>query len=117
MTTPADLRAERIKAHGKMRDEVRNAVKETMLKEGFGRDEIRQAIRDVLMDEVRKKIEGKDISDLVRAAVAAELTKMCGGNYVANTVKEMVKYEAQRIASEFVEKSVLVKAINTEDTW
>lgn len=114
MTTPKELRGERLKAHAKMRDEVRNAVKEEMLREGIGREEIRQAVSEMLMGTVRKKVEGTDMRKLIQQVLREELTRMVGGNYIPDLIRKTLKDEAEKLAAAFIEKSVLVTTTDKE---
>lgn len=111
------LKAERKKAHDKMRDEIRIAVKEALLKAGIGRDEIRCAIKDEICSEVKKRANVGDTNTLLREAMRKEIISLCGGNYVQDLVRNLIKAEAQRLAVEFVDKSVMVKTVEHKETW
>jgi hypothetical protein len=114
----AELKKERQKAHAKMRDELRIAVKEKFLTDFITRGDIRREIQAIMRDEVLESLKGADMREIIRQEIRAELTRMCGGNYVANTVKEFIKLEAQRFAAKVIEDSVIVKVVEPpEGAW
>jgi hypothetical protein len=110
------LRAEGRLARARLREEVRNSVKDVMLRDGMGRDEIRKAIQDVLVGEVRKRAGEIKARDILREMVREEITRLVGINFVGDNIKKLLIEEIGKQAKSYVDNSVIIKT-NTTEVW
>lgn len=113
-------RAENLKARAALREDVRNVVKESMLRDGISRAEIREIVREIAKEEVSKVLSGKDsiiLNSLLTDLLKAELARVCGGTYLTDKAKEYVSAAAKNLATQFVDSKVIIKSVEEKDTW
>lgn len=113
-------RAEKKKAHAKMREEIRNAVKEAVLRDGINRSEFRELVREIALEEVKKVLAGQDspmLTSLLTDLLKKELARVCGGTFLVDRAKEHVSAEVKRLAAKFVDDKVIIKSLEEKDTW
>lgn len=115
--TRSSLDTERKKAHAKMRDEIRIAVKEEILRNGLSRVDIRKAIEDEIKIGADKAMKGTSMKTVLTAYIREEFVKLLGANYTAQAAKAAVLAEINVIASKFVNDALVIKAIDQKDTW
>lgn len=114
------LRTERLKAHAKMRDEIRNAVKEEILRDGISREGIRKAMADIAREETAKAIKnngGIALDKMLTDLLKGELERVCGKGYLTQHVKDRVGSEVSLLAKEFVNNKVIIKSLDDGGTW
>lgn len=111
-------RAEGLKAHAKMREEVRTAVREAMFREGISREEIRKAIRDTIKADVKDRVAGMkiDMDKEVDEFLRDELKKVVGATYTVEAIKKVLRDRIDVMAKEFVDSSVLIR-VNNKEMW
>ena len=111
-------RAERLKAAEKMHAEVRLAVKEKFLKEGFSRLELRTMINQAIGEEVRNVMAAKAdayIKEVVRDTVFQALG---GKNTTVEAAKNALRAAIRSEAEKFVNERLVISTIGDQkEIW
>jgi flagellar biosynthesis component FlhA len=110
--------ANRKLAEEKIREDIRNAVRAEMMKDGFSRYSIEKAAKDTLMDLVRDQVEkafkGSVFKTRLDEIIQQHIKEAFGKADVSKTLKELLVEQARAAATKFVAERVVVD-VRSED--
>lgn len=101
------IKREKSKGHRAMRVEIRNAVKEAMLRDGITRERFSKEISNVSAQEVMKRVGLVDIEIIVRKMVREEIQAVLTKNLMGD-LRNLVIKEGQKQAAEFVQNNIKI---------
>ncbi len=112
------LVSSRKKATEKAREEIRNAVRAAMVKEGFGGADLQRAAKDMAQSVVNNTLSERKLQDMVDAtvqkmlmdAIAETQRSMPNGSTIAAMIKGCIEKEAARLAQQYIHKNIVVSA-------
>lgn len=109
-------RFEKMMAHKKMREEVRNAVHMALKKDGLSKQQISDAIEDVVVRAFNKKMKEIDlhVEEIMRSAVRKELMAIAGGAMNEAAIRKILNDEMAKQAQAFINNAVTIRVIDKE---
>ncbi|WKZ86263.1 hypothetical protein N5B55_04755 [Ralstonia pickettii] len=111
-------RANRKLAEEKIREEIRNAVRAALTKEGLNGAEIKQAISETIKEMVdkRAKIALRDPVFVKRMdeVIERHIKEAFGGMDVGKAIKDLLIEQARAAATKFVHERVLINVRDQE---
>lgn len=113
------IRHERYLAREKTRDDIRNAVREQLVKDGIKVADIRAEAMAMVSAEAAKSIRdlhnerAAGLEAMVRKIVQDEVAKQYGGvQGFQKAVRESIEREVKRMAHDFVTHNIVIKTID-----
>ena len=105
-------RANRKLAEEKIRDEIRNAVRAELAKEGLSRSIVEKAARETIKDLVRERVEivlnGSAVREHLDRFIEERIKEAFGSVDVKKALKDQLIEQARQSAAKFVEERVLI---------
>ena len=99
-------------AEEKIREEIRNAVRAEIMRDGLSRSAIEKAARETLASmvdqRVRAALRDNVIQNKLQATIDAAIKEAFGGQDVSKTIKNLLVEQARVAAAKFVEERVSI---------